>query len=72
MSWIDDEAHRMTQGAIAEPAVDPVQQITDYLRNESLKHHASALDAECEVEREGCLAVHHALEIARTWIEANL
>ena len=72
MSWIDDEAHRMTQGEGADTALDPVQRIADYLRSESLKHHASALDAESEIEREGCLAVHHALEIARTWIEANL
>ena len=72
MSWIDDEAHRMTQGESAEPAVDPVQQIYDYLREQSLQHHAAGLDAQCAIEKERQYGAHHAFEKVRAWLEANL
>ena len=71
MSWIDDEAHRMTQGESADTAVDPVQQIYDYLREQSLQHHAEGLHAQCAIEKERHYAAHHALEKARAWIDRH-
>ena len=72
MSWIEEHEHRMTQGEGAEPAVDPVQRIDNHLRVESLKHHAAGLDATCEIEKSQHYAAHHALVLARAWMEANL
>ena len=72
MSWIDEEAHRMTQGGGDDTAVDPVQRLRAYLRSESLNHHAKGLNASGKIQKERCFAAHHALEKVRTWMEANL
>ena len=72
MSWIEEHEHRMTQGGTDEAAVDPVQRIDNHLRVESLKHHAAGLDATCEIEKSQHYAAHHALVLARAWMEANL
>ena len=72
MSWIEEHEHRMTQGGSADTAVDPVQRIDNHLRVESLKHHAAGLDATCEIKKSQHYAAHHALVLARAWMEANL
>ena len=72
MTWIDDEAHRMTQGDNDDNAVDPVQRIYDYVRSESLWQHAEGLHAQCTIEKEKHYAAHHALEKVRTFVASNL
>ena len=71
MSWIEEHEHRMTQGEGANTAVEAVQQIYDYLRKQSLQHHAEGLHAQCAIEKERQYGAHHALEKVRAWIEGH-
>ena len=46
--------------------------LKDYVRSESINHHAQGMQAQCAIEKERHYAAHHVLEKVRAWLEANL